>query len=191
MKARLAALLLSSFLAASCGSGTVCFGGDCDNDDDDDEERTVSVMGNIDSVAPPNAVRDVVLFVYTELGSADLADGPPFDDFKDADAIVVQNDEFSLERISRGDLTVVLLLDAPEPDGTIDVGDECSVLLAGGDLDDVSGGRQVEIEDLDVDFRESSCTGDQPAMTCGCARADEIVIRLPSPESGANGRSAE
>jgi hypothetical protein len=191
MIAQFAALLLSACLASSCGSGSVCFGGDCDNDDDDDEERTVSVMGNIDAVAPPNAVRDVVLFVYTELGSIDLADGPPFDDFADADAIVVDNDEFSLERISRGDLTVILLLDAPEPDGTIDEGDECSVLLAGGDLDDVSGGRQVEIEDIDVDFRESSCTSDQPAMGCGCARADDIVIRLPSPESGANERRAE
>jgi hypothetical protein len=184
MITRLVALLLSAGLASSCGSGSVCFGGDCDKDDDDDE-RTVSVTGNVDAVAPPNAVRDVVLFVYTGLGSADLADGPPFDDFKDADAVVVENDDFSLERISRGNLTVILLLDAPEPDGTIDAGDECSVLLAGDDLDDVSGGRQVEIEDLDVDFRESSCSGDQPATGCGCARADDIVIKLPGPESDA------
>jgi len=186
MITRLVALLLSACLASSCGSGSVCFGGGCDKGDDDDEERTVSVAGNVDAVAPPNAVRDVVIFVYTELGSADLEDGPPFDDFKDADAVIVENDEFSLERISRGDLTVILLLDAPEPDGTIDAGDECSVLLAGGDLDDVSGGREVGIEDLDVDFRESSCTSKQPAAGCGCARADDIVIKLPSPESEAN-----
>ena len=191
MITRLVALLISGCLASSCGSGSVCFGGDCDNDDDDDDERTVSVAGNIDSVAPPNAVRDVVVFVYTELVSADLADGPPFDDFKDADAVVVKDDEFSLERISRGDLTVILLLDAPEPDGTIDAGDDCSVLLAGDDLDDVSGGRLVEIEDVDVDFRESSCFSDQPAIGCGCARADDIVIKLPSAEGGENGRETE
>ena len=184
---RLVALVLSVHLASGCGSGSVCFGGDCDNDDDDDE-RTVSVSGNIDTVAPPNAVRDVVVFVYTELVSADLADGPPFNDFKEADAVVVEDDEFSLERISRGDLTVILLLDAPEPDGTIDAGDECAVLLAGDDLDDVSGGRLVEIEDVDVDFRESSCSGDQPAAGCGCARADDIVIKLPSAVSGDDGR---
>jgi hypothetical protein len=189
MITRLVALLISAYLASGCGSGSVCFGGDCDNDDDDD--RTVSVAGNIDTVAPPNAVRDVVVFVYTELVSADLADGPPFDDFKDADAVVVEDDEFSLERISRGDLSVILLLDAPEPDGTIDAGDECAVLLAGGDLDDVSGGRLVEIEDIDVDFRESSCSSDQPAIGCGCARADDIVIRLPSAASGDDGRETE
>ena len=178
MNRRVTSCVLIASLLAGCGSGVVCFGGDCDGDDDDDE-KTVEVSGNVESVAPPNAVRDVVVFVYTSLASDDLADGPPFDDFKDADAVVVSDDDtFSVDRISRGNLTIIVLLDAPEPDGTIDAGDECSVLRAGGDLNDVRGGYSVEIEDLDIDFGESSCSDNQPAAGCGCARADDIVVRL-------------
>ena len=180
-----AMVLLIVSLLSGCGSGSVCFGGDCDDDDDDDDDKTVLVDGNVDTVAPPNAVRDVVVFVYTGLDPSDLADGPPFDSFRDADAVVLDDDDaFSLDRIARGNLTLVVLLDDPEPDGTVDAGDECSVLRAGGDLDDIEGGRRVEIEDLDVDFRESSCGGNQPATGCGCADADDITVTLAPPDDG-------
>jgi hypothetical protein len=159
-----------------CGSGVVCFGGsDCG--DDDDDERTVTIEGNLDTVRPPNAVRDLVVFVYTGIGAADLADGPPFDDFVDADSAVVGDDDtFDMEKIRRGNLTVIVLRDDPEPDGSIDTGDDCSVLRDGGDLSDVAGGRRVTIEDMDVDFDPVSCPSPAPAAGCGCSTADDIVI---------------
>jgi hypothetical protein len=173
------------FLLCGCGSGAVCFGGSDCGDDDDDDERTVSVQGNVDSVSPPNAVRDLVMFVYTGLDDADLADGAPFADFKSGDAVVVdEDDKFALSRIARGHLTVIVLLDDPEPDGSIDAGDDCSVLRDGGDLSDVAGGRLVTIEDMDIDFDIASCPDPAPAAGCGCSTAEDIVISRDEPDDG-------
>jgi hypothetical protein len=173
-----------------CGSGVVCFGGsDCGGNNDNDE-RTVTVAGNLDSVRPPNSVRDVVVFVYTNLDPADLADGPPFTEFKFAEsAVVADDDTFEITRVGRGKLTVILLLDDPDPDGSIDscddliqcaecdagTCDEYSVLRDGGDLSDVPGGRRVTIDNMDVDF-DGSCPDPAPAAGCGCTTADDIVI---------------
>lgn len=176
---RLLMLVFCGWALAACGSGSVCFGGNCGNNNNNDDEETVTVEGNVDSVVPPNAVRDVVVFAYTGLDSQDLADGAPFDDYKDADSVVVTDeDTFSVDRVTRGSITVIVLLDAPDPDGVIDPGDECSVLLDGGDLNDVNGGRRVDIRDIDIDFRESACPSVPPAAGCGCARADDILVVL-------------
>ena len=189
MIARLLMTLLCAWTLAGCGDGKICFGGNCGNDNNDDDEDTVTVQGNVDSVAPPNAVRDLVSFVYSGLDPQDLADGPPFDNFRaaDSDLVAEDGDTFSMDRVRRGDLTVIFLLDASEPDGVIDPGDECSVLLDGGDLNDVGGGRRVDIQDIDIDFRESSCPGGVPIATgCGCARADDIRVILEPAGSPTN-----
>jgi len=190
MIARLTLALLCASTLAGCGEGSVCFGGNCGNTNNDNNEETVTVEGNVDSVAPPNAVRDLVAFVYTRLDSTDLADGAPFDSYKAADTDVVSEDDdtFSMDRVTRGKLTVIFLLDASDPDGTIDPGDECSVLLDGGDLNDVGGGRRVDIQNIDIDFRESSCPNPPPAAGCGCARADDIRVIL-EPATGTATRS--
>lgn len=179
-----------SLMLHGCGSGVICFGSD-DCDDDDDDERTVTIEGNLDTVRPPNAVRDLVVFVYTGMDAADLADGPPFDGFVDADSVVVDDeDTFSMTRIRRGRLTVVVLRDDPEPDGSIDAGDDCSVLRDGGDLSDVAGGRRVTIEDMDVDFDPASCPDPAPAAGCGCSRADDIVISRDDSSGGTSNEDA-
>jgi hypothetical protein len=168
----------------------VCFSGSDCNDNNNDDERTVTVEGNLNSVRPPNAVRDVVSFVYTNLDPDDLADGPPFTDFKFAEsAVVADDDTFEITRVGRGKLTVILLLDDPDPDGNIDscddalqcsecptgTCDEYSVLRDGGDLSDVPGGRRVTLDDMEVDF-DASCPDPPPAVGCGCTTADDIVI---------------
>jgi hypothetical protein len=167
---------------AGCGDGSICFGGDCTGKDDDDE-NTVSMSGNVDSTLPPNASRSTYVFVYTALDTADLADGPPFDVYKNANAVTVDSDDaFELSRLRRGRLTVIFSRDSePEPNGTIDPGDECSVLLDGGDLSDVRGGQSVTLVDIDVEFSTTSCPTPPPAATCGCARADEIRVRTTPP----------
>jgi len=187
MITRLLLTLLFASTLAGCGEGSVCFGGNCGNDSNNDDEETVTVEGNVDSVAPPNAVRDLVVFVYSALDADDRDNGPPFNDYKaaDSDLVAVDDDTFSMDRVRRGDLTVMFLQDASEPDGTIDPGDECSVLLDGGDLNDVGGGRRVDVQDIDIDFRVSSCPGTPPAATCGCTRADDILVILEPPTTPA------
>lgn len=171
-----------------CGEGTVCFGGDCRGNDDDDE-KTVSLSGNVVSTLPPNASRETAVFVYTALDQADRADGPPFDVYKDAAAVIVDSEgTFDLDRLSRGKLTVIFSRDSePEPNGTIDPGDECSVLLDGGDLSDVRGGQTVTIEDVDIEFSTGSCPSPPPAADCGCARADDIRVRTTRPDESDGG----
>jgi hypothetical protein len=171
--------LVATMLAlsiAGCGSGTACFGGDCRADDD--KEKTVVVEGNVLSVLPPNPVRDVGVYVYTGLDAADRGDGPPFDVYSDAEAMLVGGDgSFEIQRVSRGRLTVILARDTEtQPNGVIDPGDECSVLLDSGRLSDVPGGRRVTLEDLRVNFAPSSCPNQPPAADCGCTRADRIRI---------------
>ena len=182
-----------------CGSGVICFSGrDCN---DDNKDRTVTVDGNLDSVSPPNAVRDIVAFVYTNLNPEDLADGPPFTDFDYGESVVVSaDDKFELTRVGQGKLTVIMLLDDPDPDGSIDscddsiqcaecdagTCDECSVLRDGGDLSDVPGGRLVTIENMDVNFDVASCPDPPPAVGCGCARADNITISRTTTDGGSS-----
>jgi len=180
-----------------CGDGVLCFGiSDCG--DDDDDERTVTVEGNLDTVRPPNAVRDIVMFAFTALDTT--AGVEPFSDYKHAESVVVSEDDtFEMSRVARGDVTVVVLLDDPEPDGVIDCTsttandvttwtcEDCSVLRDGGDLSDVPGGRRVTIEDMDVDFDPASCPGEPLVAGCGCSTADDI--RIGRVDSGGGGSS--
>lgn len=191
-----------ALLLYGCGNGTVCFGGsDCGNNNDD-EERTVTVEGNIDTVNPPNAVRDLVVFAYT--GLKNPSNEPPFEpapftDFKFGEsAIVADDDTFKLTNVGRGDITIVFLLDDPDPDGSIDCTptpdaptewtcDDCTVLLDDGDLSDVSGGRRVTIEDMDVNFGTSRCPNGEPIIAnCGCSKAQDIVISRDSQNGGSS-----
>lgn len=180
--ARQVLLVALAVAVAGCGDGSVCFGGDCGAGDD--TERTVTVNGTTRSIRPPNAIRDVMVFVYTGLDSSDRQDGPAFDTYKDAEVALVEADAFDVSRVSRGGLTVIFARDTEsEPNGVIDPGDECSVLLDGGKLSNVAGGRTVKIEDADVDFAESSCSSPPPAVGCGCTRARNITVTVER-ESG-------
>jgi len=180
MKSRLIGACLALALYG-CGDGVICFGSNgCDNDKDKD--RTVTVEGNVNSVRPPNAVRNLVVFAYTG-----LQDAPPFNNYKHGESQVVSNDSFSIPKVSRGNITVVVLLDDPQPDGSIDCTsdddgnitcDDCSVLRDRGKLSDVPGGSRVTIEDMDVDFDLASCPDPEaaPVPGCGCSTAYKITV---------------
>jgi len=185
MRSRLIGACLALTLYG-CGDGVICFGGnDCDNDKD--EDRTVTVEGNVNSVRPPNAVRDLVAFAYTG-----LQDAPPFTNYKHGESKIVSDDKFSIPRVARGNITVVVLLDDPQPDGSIDCTtddagnitcDDCSVLRDRGKLSDVPGGRKVTIEDMDIDFDIASCPDPPPVAGCGCSTAYKITVGR---ETGSN-----
>jgi hypothetical protein len=182
-----------ALLFYGCGDGAICFGGtDCGGDDSD---RTVTVEGNINSVRPPNAVRDLVVFAYTRLENA-----PPFTTYKHGESKVVSDDDtFTVSRVARGNITVVLLLDDPQPDGSIDCVtddngniiscDDCSVLRDRGKLSDVPGGRRVTIEDMDVDFDVGSCPTPPPIAGCGCSTAYRIAVSRDSSGTGGTGNA--
>ena len=181
-----AIIALAACVHVACGDGTLHFGGDFS--DDDNRNRTITTTGNVDNVAPPNSVLDLVIFVYSDLAADDLADGPPFTDFKDAESAVVdENGDFDLSKISSGNLTVIFLQDQPQPDGTIDPGDPCSVLVKAGSLRPVEGGRRVRLRDVDVGFRQLDCddfNSTAPAATCFCSKAEEITVSLERENDG-------
>jgi hypothetical protein len=179
-----------ALLLHGCGDGKICFGtSDCDNND---KERSVTVEGNINSVRPPNSVRDLVVFAYTGLQNA-----APFNDYKHGESAVVSDNSFTVSRVARGNVTIVVLLDDPQPDGSIDCDvdsngnviscDACSVLRDRGKLSDVPGGRRVTIEDMDVDFDLGSCPTPPPIVGCGCSTAYRITVSPDSP--GTDGSS--
>jgi hypothetical protein len=171
----LAAALIAT---AGCGEGTYHFGGDFS--DDSDSNRSVTVTGNVSDLFPPNAVRELVAFAYTDLSDADLASGPPFNSFEDAgSAVVDENGDFTLSRLSAGKITVMFLLDTPEPDGTIDPGDDCSVLVKSGSLKNTKGGSTATLTDVEVGMRLQDCQNfgtNPPAAGCFCSKADEISV---------------
>ena len=176
----MAPAILAAAIAATtgCGEGTYHFGGDFS--DDSDSNRSVTVTGNVSDLFPPNAVRELVAFAYTDLTDADLAAGPPFNSFKDAGSSVVdENDDFTLNRLSAGKITVIFLLDTPEPDGTIDPGDDCSVLVKSGSLKNTKGGSTATLTDVEVGMRAEDCQNfgtNPPAAGCFCSKADEISV---------------
>jgi len=170
--------------AAGCDEGTYHFGGDFS--DDSASSRSVKLTGNVEDVRPPNAVRELVAFAYTNLSDADLASGPPFVSFRDAGSTVVDdNGDFTLTGLSAGRVTVIFLLDDPEPDGSIDPGDDCSVLVKSGGLKNINGGRVATLTDVEVGFRPEDCqdfNADPPAATCFCSKADEITVTIDREE---------
>jgi hypothetical protein len=175
-----------ALLLYGCGDGVICFGGaDCNGDD---KERTVTIEGNVNSVRPPNSVRSLVVFAYTG-----LQDAPPFTEYKHGESKVVSDDTFTISRVARGTITIVVLLDDPQPDGSIDCEtdldgnvlscDGCSVLRDRGKLSDVPGGSRVTIEDMDVDFDQASCPTPPPIAGCGCSTAYKIAVSRDTSET--------
>ena len=78
------------------------------------------VRGNVFNLRPATT-RPVLVFVFV-----DLKDLETFQDFRDAEVIVLKEDRsFLVSHLASGDLTVVLLLDqgGVNQDGTIDPGD--------------------------------------------------------------------
>ncbi len=163
---------LALLVLAGCAEGKLVFGGKSIGAEADN----VIVSGRIDDTMPANPARDIVVFVYTNLRccdpakqpDADLAFSaidfsvPPFDgyeleDFRseDVEAVIVEagSDSFELDDISNGELTLIFLLDDPEPDGEVNPGDLTAVLEdEDEELDDVLAGRSVDVDDIDVDF---------------------------------------
>jgi hypothetical protein len=148
------------------------FGGDSDDDGSGDN---IVVNGQIQDIIVENALRSIVVFVYTDLSSSATLP-PASSDFRSVRTVVVDPNgdrSFTLKNISRGSLTVVFLQDhASDPDGAIDCEDvtintpatcppnpdatpednAVAVLVGAGQLDDVKGGSTVTLEDVDVDF---------------------------------------
>ncbi|MEE8311334.1 MAG: hypothetical protein V3R77_03690 [Candidatus Binatia bacterium] len=187
---RLVATFTAVWLAAlpGCGDGTICLAG---SDCRDEASGNVTLGGNILSVVVDNALRDIVVFVYTDIARdvqlpQDLA-CLTSDDFASMRTVIVGSSgtrSFTIENISRGDLTVVFLQDhASDPDGQIDTEDvdggwaDCSCTAPGcatndgenavaildgeGRLSPVRAGQTVDIQDIEIDFPTAGATADR------------------------------
>jgi hypothetical protein len=169
--ARLATAIALAALAAGCGDGTLIFGGDFD-----DKPPSLSVTGDIKSEAPSNDVVDKVAFVFTDLTAEALAAGPPFEKFPrnsdgsldttappnfiDQESRLVDGRSFSIADVEDGDLTVMFLLDDPQPDGQIDSGDNYAVFQEDdGKLENVKGGRTVNIPQIEIIYDNTQSGG--------------------------------
>ncbi|MFQ5477382.1 MAG: hypothetical protein ACE5E4_02065 [Candidatus Binatia bacterium] len=153
---RRACLPLILSLVCACGDGTLIFGAG----DDSNPLENLVVDGTINNVVPVTT-RDIVVFVFTN-----LRDFVSFSDFDDGEAVIVAfgSTQFSVSGVTRGDLTVVFLLDDADPDGQIDTGDPVALLQdPDGVLDNVSPGRQLRIDSIDIDF--SAGTADADSIT--------------------------
>jgi len=183
LNSHLGLVCLTVALLSACGEGTITFGGNPDNGNND----SIVVVGDIDDVQPPNASRDVVVFVYVDLAPADIADGPPFNvnGLSDAETVLVAADDtFSLSDVQSGTLTIVFLRDDIVADGSLDAGDSCAVVFDENNrLDNVNAGRQVDVQLTDIFFdpTSSACNannGELPAQGCGCALPRTIAINI-------------
>jgi hypothetical protein len=166
---------------AACGEGVIPFGGVSDDDGGGDN---IVVNGQLRDIIVENALRSIVVFVYTDLSpTATLP--PASTDFRSVRTVVVDPDgdrSFTVKDISRGSLTVVFLQDhASDPDGEIDCDDvtvnkppgcppdpnstaddnAVAVLVGAGKLSDVRGGSTVTLEDVDVDFPMATADADE------------------------------
>jgi hypothetical protein len=158
-------------LAAGCGDGTLIFGGDFN-----DKPASLRLTGDIKNETPSNDVVDRVVFVFTDLTDAALAAGPPFEkyprnddgsldttappNFIDQESRLVDGRAFSITDIENGDLTVMFLLDNPQPDGQIDAGDNYAVFQEDdGKLNDVKGGRTVNIPEIEIIYDDTDAGG--------------------------------
>ena len=139
---RVAALALAGTLMSACGEGVICLnGGSCENAGGGND---IVVGGDVASVVVDNSLRDLVVFVYTDIQSDPdrFPAGPriPEDlacltaaNFAGMRTVVVSGSAsstrtFSIQNILRGELTVVFLQDqSTDPDGQIDIDD-----VAGG-----------------------------------------------------------
>lgn len=174
-----AALLASCLLlTASCGKGTVSFGGG-----DEDNKAKVTFKGDLDEVSPVTA-RDIVAFVYSIDDDSDRCPCPPDPSASGTGkAVVLSSGEtsFTISGLEAGTFGVVFLLDnaGDLADGQIDPGDPIAILDDPDcRLDDVKPNLTVTLDDVDILFDDSpaDCTTggvDNPAP--GRARARTIT----------------
>lgn len=157
------ALLTLASLFIGCGEGTLIFGGDFD-----DKPASLTVRGDVKDQTPSNATRDVVVFVFTDLTSAALAAGPPYEkyprlpsgsldtsaapNFEDQESRLLDSSkEFNIPDVEAGDITIMFLLDDSEPDGEIDLGDNYALFFENDNkLQNVKGGRTVDIREIEI-----------------------------------------
>ena len=183
-------VLLLALLLGGCGEGTLLFGGDFK-----DKPASLKVTGDIKSEAPANDIVDRVVFVFTDLEPAALAAGPPFEkyprnsdgeldtsaepNFLDQESRLIDGQSFSIPDVETGDLTVMFLLDDPQPDGQIDPGDNYAVFEDDqGKLRDVKGGRTVDIPRIEIIYDNT--------QGGGVAFTDEDITTTISRESDAS-----
>jgi hypothetical protein len=166
-----------------CGDGTLIFGGDFD-----DKPASLTVAGDVKDQTPANASRDVVVFVFTNLTAAALAAGPPYEkfprnssgsldptqpaNFLDQESRLLDTAKtFSIPDVEAGTLTVMFLLDEPQPDGQIDPGDQYALFVEDGSkLRNVKGGRTVNIPEIEILY-DSDLDG-------GVATTDEDITTV-------------
>ena len=172
---RLRSMLPAVVLAFStaCGDGVIQFGPDTDAGGG----NNITVSGNISSVIVDNALRDVVVFVYTDLSSGvQLPQGLPGLTASDFTAVRTQvvgsgaARSFSLDNVRRGDLTIVFLQDqATDPDGQIDDSDvsanAVAILDGEGRLNPVRAGQSVNLVDIEIDLPTAAATADRIDIT--------------------------
>lgn len=112
-------------------------------------EETV-VQGNIFNLRPATA-RPILVFAFV-----DLRDPGTFQDFRDAEVGVVDDDRnFTVSHLAAGDLTIVFLLDqvGVNQDGTIDPGDPIAIFQDTAErLKGLSANTEIALEDVDVAF---------------------------------------
>lgn len=135
-----------------------------------------TVTGNIFN-ARPSSFRPLVVFVFV-----DLRDPGTFQDFRDAEVAVVEDDRtFHVPHLAAGSLTVVFLLDqaGANQDGTIDPGDPIAIFQdPGGRLHNLSAGSEVVLADVDVAFNLDAPEGG--IATVG-SDANILVTQKPPP----------
>jgi hypothetical protein len=135
---------------ASCGSGTITFGGD-------DDIATITIRGNLDRISPVSS-RDIVVFAYRIDDGSDRCPCPPDPSSNTSGRAVVLPTgqmQFTITDLRPGAYGVVFLLDkaGSSADGQIDPGDPIAIL---DDIDcqlnDVRGKQTVVLEDVDLLF---------------------------------------
>jgi len=182
---------LAIVLSAGCGEGTLIFGGDFD-----DKPASLTVSGDVKDQTPANATRDVVVFVFTNLTDASLAAGPPYEkyprgpgggfdttappNFDDQESRLLDNAAaFRIPDVENGDLTIMFLLDDPQPDGQIDLGDPYAVFSENGKkLRGVKGGRTVNIPEIEILY--------DTVLEGGIATTDKDITTTIERDSGNN-----
>jgi len=177
-QALLCCMLALSLTSLGCADGTLVFGG---GNSTGSKDETVTLGGDIDDmlvdtggggVTAPPAGRDIVVFVYSNLRWENGGSTTKFADidftqppgnaltladftFSDVEAVIIASGSrtFELSDITKGDLTVMFLLDDKDPDGQINTGDLVAVVDDPDDkLRDVAGSRNVTLEGVDVTF---------------------------------------
>lgn len=188
LAATFTSVLLATAAVTGCGGGTICLPGSACKDE---ASGNVILGGDILSVVVDNALRDIVVFVYTDIEAdvqlpQDLA-CLTSDNFASMRTTIVSSSgtrSFTLENISRGNLTVVFLQDhSTDPDGQIDEDDveggwaDCSctedgcptyegenavaILDGEGRLSPVRAGQTVDIQRIEIDFPTAGATADR------------------------------